>query len=206
VKWEELGVQRGYARIEVECAPAECRARVEGWGVSMGGAIHTTLTCGRVSGVVEQLKAGKWTLEFSLPGQLDGSAGQPTLRAVAMVSPTAGWAAGALAHRSRGGDEAPGSFCTATSYTMHVSEGGWTVVPVPNVGTINGLAFDSPDDGWAAADGGCCTTMTERGPRCLRSGPTRAQSAEQAGTLQASVIRRCSVQLHSRGHATMDSP
>jgi hypothetical protein len=25
---------------------------------------------------------------------------------------------------------------------------------VPNVGIINGLAFDSPDDGWAAADGG----------------------------------------------------
>jgi hypothetical protein len=107
---------------------------------------------------VEQLKAGKWTLALSLPGELDGiagaGAGQPTLRAVSMVSPTAGWVAGALVHRSSEGGEAPGSFCTATSYMMHLSEGVWTAVPVPNVGTINGLAFDSPDDGWAAADGG----------------------------------------------------
>ena len=53
-----------------------------GTGWAVGGAIHTTPDCTRVSGVVEQLTAGKWTLAFSLPGELDvnAGAGQPTLR------------------------------------------------------------------------------------------------------------------------------
>jgi hypothetical protein len=126
----------------------------EGWAV--GGSVASPLTCPGETGVIERLSGGTWTLFSSLQGSLniDGQGGWSALRALAMVSPTEGWAAGTLMHKQLGGGEARGYFCTVTSYMLHLSGGVWTAVPVPNVGIINGLAFDSPDDGWAAADGG----------------------------------------------------
>jgi hypothetical protein len=125
----------------------------EGWAV--GGTRGVWLPyCLREPGVIERLTGGTWTLAFSLPGELDGPAGQPTLLTLALQSATEGWAAGALLHQKIEGSEAAGDVCTASSYMLHLSGGQWTAVPVPDVGPINGLAFDSPDDGWAAADGG----------------------------------------------------
>ncbi len=53
-----------------------------------------------------------------------------------------------------GGGGAGTYVCIATSYVAHEVDGQWSLVRVPDVGTINGLASDAPDDGWAAADKG----------------------------------------------------
>jgi hypothetical protein len=126
----------------------------EGWAV--GGSVEPLWKCPPETGVIERLSGGTWTLYSSVRGSqnVDGRGGWSALRAVAMLSPTEGWAAGALMHKQFVGGEAPAYDCTATSYMLHLNEGLWTAVPVPRVGTINGLAFDSLDDGWAAADEG----------------------------------------------------
>lgn len=122
----------------------------EGWAV--GGARSVVGT----PAVIEHFANGKWTVVDNLKRTVHGT---PSLRSLVMVSPTEGWAAGAQIQveypSSNGsGDTAPGPKDTYTSYLLHYLDGQWTEVAVPNVKTVNGLAMDAPNDGWAAADGG----------------------------------------------------
>jgi len=136
----------GLANLQVALYAVALASPSEGWAV--GGGDPRTGSCpGAAPGVVERFAGGQWTIATRLSGQ-------PTLRALALVSPSEAWAAGALVYRQAGQGEAPNSNCIATSYVAHEVDGQWTPVPVPDVGTINGLAFDAPDDGWAAADEG----------------------------------------------------
>lgn len=75
-----------------------------------------------------------------LPGSGQGSVNQLTLRGVAMVSASEGWAVGST---YTGGGIPP------TGTILHYSGGSWSAEAIPTIEPLQGIAMVSPSEGWA---------------------------------------------------------
>jgi hypothetical protein len=108
------------------------RSPTEGWAVGDNDVNHQSYLL--------HLRNGVWTKQMLADGKMDPLA-------IAMLSPTDGWIAGA----DHPGWDGQGAM-------LHLSGGVWTHVPLPvGAGPIEGIAMVSPDEGWAvdasSADG-----------------------------------------------------
>lgn len=137
---------------------AQMVTSVEGW--SVGGPNVDNLHSDQYWGpsVVEHYQAGSWQITHIVSGAITRAPGAPTLTCLAMTSSREGWIGGAWAQFGAPigtGDAAP--ITPNKIYhplLLHYHAGQWTFVAVPAVGAIHRLVMLSPQEGWAAADGG----------------------------------------------------
>jgi hypothetical protein len=114
----------------------------QGW--SVGGGAPESRPNAWGPAVVEQYQAGVWQVTHVISGNIYQARGQPELLCVAMTSAEDGWVGGA-------------SYYWGKDYTpllVHYHARQWTFTPAPAVGAIHRIEMLSPDEGWAAADGG----------------------------------------------------
>lgn len=136
---------------------AQLLSSSQGW--SVGGPNPNSFVPGQSQGptVVERYHAGVWQVIYTLSGHLNDAHGQPALFCLAMTSDQDGWIGGAWVHVARVGSGDAGPVAGPEAFApllLHYQAGQWAIVLAPPVGAIHHIVMLSPDEGWAAADGG----------------------------------------------------
>lgn len=127
----------------------------QGW--SVGGAVFVP-SVGWGPAVVEAYQVGAWQVRHIVIRKAT-STGWPIFYCLAMTSDQDGWIGGAWMHygppSQSSGDAAAATFPTVpTTLLLRYHAGQWIDAQTPDVGAIHALVMVSPDEGWAAADGG----------------------------------------------------
>lgn len=125
----------------------------EGWAV--GGARSDSGLGNWGPAVVERYQEGAWQIAHIFPTHVSGQAGLVSFASIAMTSPHDGWIGGAWGREAPfTGDMPPPDWPRYAPLLLHYHSGQWTFVSAPTTGAIHRLVMVSPDEGWAASDGG----------------------------------------------------
>ncbi len=129
----------------------------QGWSVGGANPLNALNSWGPA--VVEQYQADTWQVIHIVNSSPNGQTMWPEFSTLAMTSAQDVWIGGAWGHAGpRGsGDANPGLDTGRPLYApllLHYHARAWTFVQAPAVGAIHRLVMVSPDEGWAASDGG----------------------------------------------------
>lgn len=128
--------------------PATHGSRPAAWLAPIAAVLLLSLVAGALFASHARQPGAGPTKGTTTPAQTLTRGSSIELHAVAMTSASDGWAVGSF----RSATDSNGSAMQVV--LMHDTNGTWSTVHVPILGSLNAISMPSPSDGWAVGDGG----------------------------------------------------